>query len=93
MTDLTEMWTELERYQPYADRRGFGSMWRQMCEERKENVAWLVHAVAMWTENAWVEDAAYAAAYALAAVTEADAAEWAQIAINNIQKAIEEEKT
>ena len=40
MTDLNEMWQELERYQPFADKRGFGEAWKRMCEERTEKAAY-----------------------------------------------------
>lgn len=39
MTDLNEMWTELERYQPYAERHGFGDAWLRMTTERTEEAA------------------------------------------------------
>ena len=33
MSDLTEMWAALERYQPYADKAGHGDSWRRMMQE------------------------------------------------------------
>jgi hypothetical protein len=47
MSDLDEMWQELARYQPYADRRGLGDSWRRMCEERTEKAAADVASVQM----------------------------------------------
>ena len=40
MTNLDEMWAELERYQSYADRKGFGPAWRRMCEKRTAAAAY-----------------------------------------------------
>ena len=34
MTDLNEMWTRLERHQPFAGARGHGEAWAKVCEER-----------------------------------------------------------
>ena len=31
---MNDMWTELERYQPYADKHGFGDAWREMTENQ-----------------------------------------------------------
>ena len=43
MSDLTKMWTALERYQSYADKAGHGETWKRMTTERTEaaaNAAW-----------------------------------------------------
>jgi hypothetical protein len=44
MTDrdeyMTEMWIALERYQPYANTRGFGAEWKRMTTEHTEEAAW-----------------------------------------------------
>ena len=37
---MTNMWEALERYQPYADRHGFGAEWRRMTTERTPEAAW-----------------------------------------------------
>jgi hypothetical protein len=91
MTDLNEMWTELERYQPYADKRGFGEAWKRMCEERTKTASWAAAGAAWDAAYAvkaaeWAYAAAYAAGYAVG-----DAA-WAQQAIGKIRKAIEKEQ-
>jgi hypothetical protein len=36
---LDEMWERLEAHQPFADKRGYGTAWRQMCEERTRQTA------------------------------------------------------
>jgi hypothetical protein len=37
---LDEMWERLAQYQSYADKRGYGSEWARMCEERTQDAAW-----------------------------------------------------
>ena len=91
MTDLTEMWQELARYQPYADKRGFGDAWKRMCEERTDYAAYVAAYVASRSNRAdrWL--AANAAEYAGDVAAEADG-EWSQLAIKNIREAIEQEE-
>ena len=101
MTDLTEMWQELARYQPYADKRGFGDAWRRMCEERTRAAA---HAAtdAAWTAKLAAEDGAatnaeaeawLAAEFATnAEEAAAEVAEWKGRAIKNIRDAIAQEE-
>ena len=73
VTDLNQMWAELSRYQPYADKRGFGEAWKRMTTER-------------------TKEAAAAAGETARAARDAEAAAWAQLAIENIRKAIEQEQ-
>lgn len=40
MSDLTDMWAALERYQPYADKAGHGDTWRRMTTERTAEATW-----------------------------------------------------
>lgn len=46
MTDLDEMWRELERYQPYAEKHGFGDAWKRMTTERTQDAAFAASAAA-----------------------------------------------
>ena len=96
MTDLTEMWRELERYQPYADKRGFGEAWKRMTTERTPGAAAAAGETA-WAARHAASDAAWtavAAAWAAGAAGDATwAAAWAQLAIENIRAAIEQEQT
>lgn len=95
MNDLTEMWRELERYQPFAERRGFGEAWLRMTTERTEEAA----TAAMFASAAWYTewdpswdaewDASTAAEFAAYA---AETAEWAQLAVERIRDAIEQEE-
>lgn len=39
MTDLNEMWTALEQYQPYADKARYGGSWKRMTTERTSEAA------------------------------------------------------
>ena len=91
MTDLNEMWAELERYQPYADKRGFGDAWKRMCEERTDYAAYVAAYAASRSNRAdrWL--AADAAEYAGDMAAEV-AGEWSQLAIKNIRDAISYEK-
>ena len=92
MTDLTQMWEALARYQPYADADGHGESWRVMCEERTQEVA---EEAAEAAAQAWVvpQEAAEAAGNA----ERADWLEWAKYAlywsdhaIKHIEAAIKE---
>ena len=56
---MNEMWEALERYQPYADKHGFGPQWLKMTTERTAEAA-----RAAWAaEEAKAEDAAAAIRY------------------------------
>lgn len=37
---MNEMWEALERYQPYADKHGFGAEWKRMTTERTKEAVW-----------------------------------------------------
>jgi DNA-directed RNA polymerase alpha subunit len=57
---MTDIWGALERYQPYADRHGFGDAWRRMCEARTQEAAhWAAEAAREAGEA--MDDAAWAA--------------------------------
>ena len=88
MTDLNEMWQELERYQPFADKRGFGETWKRMTTERTKKAAWAAWAAAASSARAAAEWAANAASPEWGFP-----AEWAQRAIGKIRDAIEQEQT
>jgi hypothetical protein len=60
MTDLAEMWANLEAYQPTADRRGYGAEWRRMCTERTEEAAM----EAAWAAELAATSSQWAAAWA-----------------------------
>lgn len=47
MSDLNEMWAALERYQPYADKKGHGESWKRMTQKRTKDAAWTA-IVTMW---------------------------------------------
>ena len=76
MSDLNEMWIELERYQPFAEKHGFGDKWLRMTTERTKEAA----------NAAMKAEAAYAARAA------AEAVAWAQHEIDCIRRAIEQEE-
>ena len=62
---LDEMWERLEAHQPFADKRGYGPAWKQMCEERTRQTADAVSDL-LWKEHnrnaAW---AAWSAGWAM----------------------------
>ena len=89
MTDLNEMWQELERYQPFAEKHGFGEAWKRMTTERTEDAA----KAAMFASVAWDAAAGAAGEAAACAAYAANAAEWKKYAITYIRKAIEKEQT
>ena len=72
---MNEMWEALERYQPYADKHGFGPQWLKMTTERTAEAAraawaagvaraaWAAEAAAWAAEEAKAEDAAAAIRY------------------------------
>ena len=76
---MNEMWTTLERYQPYAEKRGFGNTWLKMTTERTVDAAW-----AAWLA-ADTADAADIAVWAAAAAADA---QLASEAIKHINRAI-----
>jgi hypothetical protein len=94
MSDLTEMWAALERYQPYADKAGHGDSWRRMTTER---TVWEVHRAALAAGAAGVPYLAIGAAGAAAEALWAAAVPWRQAeadrfatyAIEFINKAME----
>ena len=94
MSTLDEMWMRLAEHQPFADQRGYGKQWKQMCEQRTEEAADAARAAADAAARA--ADAARAAADAADAAADAawaaadaaeEAADWAADAIKNINKA------
>jgi hypothetical protein len=80
---MTDMWTALEKYQPFADKHGFGAAWKRMTTERTEGAAW----VAAWAAEAKAWEAAVAAER-VAWAAEAEDAEDAAAAIRYINEAI-----
>jgi hypothetical protein len=99
MTDLTEMWEALARYQPYADRHGFGAEWLRMTTKRTKDAA----LDAAWASRVTVfaaraARAARAAAWAMHVTAtksvewERNSAVWVQRAINDIRTAIKREE-
>ena len=79
---MNEMWEALEKYQPFADKHGFGDAWLKMTTERTEDAA---RAAAEAAEAAW-------AVVADAEARVAKATAWA--AIRHINEAIKlEDKT
>jgi hypothetical protein len=77
VSDLTEMWAALERYQPYADKAGHGESWKRMTTERTAEAAW-----AAWGAAGGVADLAQYSNYEDAADAAYDAAwkAWAALA-------------
>jgi hypothetical protein len=65
---LDEMWERLEAHQPFADQRGYGPAWKQMCEERTRQTADAVSDL-LWKDHnrnaAW---AAWSVGFALRSV-------------------------
>jgi hypothetical protein len=47
---LDEMWERLEAHQPFADKRGYGPAWKQMCQDRTRQTAEAV-GDALWKEH------------------------------------------
>jgi hypothetical protein len=89
MTDLNAMWTRLAEHQPFADQRGYGAEWREMCAERTPDAA---DAAAWVAQRCASGDAADAASTAWAAMLTANASAawaaeaWAAEAIESINK-------
>ena len=77
---IDQMWQRLAQHQPYADARGYGPEWAEMCETRTPeaanaaaDAAWKA-AAAAWKAAAWEAWAAADAAWNAAdAAAEADA--------------------
>lgn len=99
MVELTEMWAELEKYQPYADRRGFGYEWCRMMTERTTEAALAAYMaargrLAAGEKTSWhAKSASNLVRHVLRASREAVAVEAAELAIKRIRKAIEIEKS
>lgn len=104
--NLEPMWATLEKYQPYAEKRGFGAEWLRMTTERTEkaavaaraSVAGMLTVAVLGADRACAVCAAwaYVAADAGAAAAKAqprpvDAAYAAERAIAYINNAIEQE--
>jgi hypothetical protein len=47
---LDEMWARLEAHQPYADKRGYGPAWKQMCQDRTRKTADAVADLLCWRD-------------------------------------------
>jgi hypothetical protein len=62
---LDEMWERLEAHQPFADKRGYGPAWKQMCQDRTRQTAEAV-GESLWEDHnrnaAW---AAWSAGWAM----------------------------
>jgi hypothetical protein len=68
---LMRMWDRLARHQPFADERGYGVEWRQMCAANRPDNARAAALSALraatggsnaYEESAWASDAAFACA-------------------------------
>jgi len=63
---MSGMWQSLARYQPFADRRGFGCEWSRMTAERTAEAARDAARAAGVADAPWpAEDAASVLAFAL----------------------------
>ena len=82
---MSEMWEALERYQPFAERHGFGDAWRRMTTERTADAAKGA------AEAAWATPGAARSAWAARAAAARVAYE--ATAIERINEAIALEKT
>ena len=100
MSDLTETWAALERYQPYADKAGHGESWKRMTTERKVGAIEAAASEAAWSAAGEGVKDVWATACAYVAVDKADKAVWAEtdpeeaerfanLAIEYINKAME----
>lgn len=83
---MTNMWEALERYQPFAERHGFGAEWRRMTTERTEEAA-----RAAWAAGVMRAAAAGVMRAAAAAARAAEAEAWEARAIQHINEAIKRE--
>lgn len=92
--NLDQMWEELARYQPYAEKRGFGPEWLRMTTDKTSKAALGAELAASDVETA-EELAATAAWWAARAVRsmalnrEARAVLFAESSIEHITRAIE----
>jgi hypothetical protein len=102
MTKIEEMWVELAKWQPEADKLGYGVTWAEMCELKTAEaamaamaaagVAWAAaHAVCAATD-AWAAARAAARDEVDAVYWEQKADYWAQKAIDYINKALGEQE-
>ena len=90
MTKLNEMWAALAAYQPEADAAGHGESWARMCREKTYAAVRAAAHAADAADAAYAADVAYAADWAARAADAAGAADnWAQMAIDRINKAKE----
>ena len=92
MTDLEQMWVELAKWQPEADKRGYGATWAEMCELKTAAACWAVMFTTTVAAYArYAAEAAASAAWAAAkdATNVASVNYWAQKAIDHINKALE----
>ena len=62
---MTELWTALERYQPYADKHGFGAEWLKMTTERTVEAAEHAHEA---SPNVYMEGTDFAGLAAIEAI-------------------------
>lgn len=62
---MTEMWTALELYQPYAEKYGFGDAWRRMTTERTVEAAEHAHEA---SPNVYMEGTDFAGLAAIEAI-------------------------
>jgi hypothetical protein len=82
MKTIEQMWERLAQHQPEADKRGYGQVWKHMCNTRTMeaadaagDAAWDAAGDAAGDAAAWAACAAEAAAWAASAAWfEADAA-------------------
>lgn len=84
--NLEPMWEALEKYQPYAEKHGFGEEWLRMTTERTKEAAAKAE-VAAWRGAPGAALAAYTAAWATVHESEAGAYN----AIADINRAIKQE--
>lgn len=90
MSNLNEMWVALTKFQPYADKLGFGAEWRTMCTERTIESAENVEKATRGMIEVWSAANAAKGAILNSTCHWPAAKEWADLAIWEIQNAIEE---
>ena len=95
MTDLNQMWVALEKWQPEADKRGYGKPWAEMCELKTTDTCWaVVFTTTVAAYARYAAEAAASAAWAAAkdATNVASVGYWARKAIARIKKALKEQE-
>ena len=95
MTDLEQMWVELAKWQPEADKLGYGATWAEMCELKTADACWAVMFTTTVAAYArYAAEAAASAAWAAAkdATNVASVGYWARKAIARIKKALKEQE-